>query len=88
MVTLSDFIAATGWTKDYDERLEVWVHYPYEEDNCRKIKMNIQNLAKYANSEVIYIDSDMLNKKCWITIGIKCAEGDIVDNCDLYQYYF
>ena len=71
MVTLSDFIAATGWTKDYDERLEVWVHKAYSDDDCRKIKMTIRNLAKYANCEVIYIDSDMLGKKCWITIGIK-----------------
>ena len=46
MVTLSDFIAATGWTKDYNERLEVWVHYPYEEDNCRKIKNEYSKFGK------------------------------------------
>lgn len=72
-MTLSEFLAASGQTKDFEDRFEVWVHPPYDDDRCYQIELNLYNMIRYAEHEVIYFCPDYhpATKRLWIAVGIK-----------------
>lgn len=76
---LHEFLAASGNTKFFDERFEIWVHYSpndAKEEECERIEVSLYNIIKYAGYDVIYFGSDYQKSKgSYITVGI-CAPDD------------
>lgn len=78
---LYEFLAASGNTKCFGDRFEVWVHHPYDEDMLYSIDIDdMGDFVKYAGCEVFYFHSDYKDSHSWTVVGVKAPHGN--------QYYF
>lgn len=71
MIKLHELLAASGDTRDFSKRYELWIHSPWDEE-CHEVPINEYNLIKYAGCEVLFFSPDYhQDKGCWTVIGVK-----------------